>query len=105
MEVERKRLAFKSIGVVAGIDGKGQVHGLTVVDGAILGEHFITFLGKIRKAHPKAGTITLFIDNLAMHHMKAVKRFAEEKDINLLFNAIYSSEYNPVERLWLFAKR
>ena len=81
------------------------MHGLTVVDGAITGDSFMTFLGKIRKAHPKTGTITLFVDNLRLHHMKSVQRYAEENDINLLFNAIYSSEYNPVEILWLFAKR
>ena len=37
--------------------------------------------------------------------MKSVKKHAEENDINIVFNAVYSSEYNPVERLWLFAKR
>ena len=40
-----------------------------------------------------------------MHYMKVVKNYAEENDINLCFNAVYASPYNPVERLWLFAKR
>ena len=103
--MDQKRLAFKAIAAVAGIDAEGKVHGLTVADKSIKHETFITFMHKLRKAHEGKGTITLFVDNLNMHYMKVVKQHAEMNDINLCFNAIYASEYNPVERLWLFAKR
>ena len=103
--VEKKRLAFKAIAAVAGIDIHGKVHGLCVHDKAIVTDHFLEFLGKLRRAHADKGTVHVFLDNLRLHKTHAVKRYAEENDINLVFNGSYSSEYNPVERLWLFAKR
>ena len=33
--IEKKRLAFRAVAVVAGIDMEGNVHGLTVTDGSI----------------------------------------------------------------------
>ena len=36
--------------------------------------------------------------------MKSVKAEAEALGITLLYNAIYSSELNPVEYLWKLAK-
>ena len=35
MVVEKKRLAFKAIGAIAGVDVEGKIHGTIVLDGAV----------------------------------------------------------------------
>ena len=67
-------------------------------------EHFMNFLKKIRQVHNDR-KIYLLVDNLSVHRTKNVKAKADELDIELIFNPIYSSEYNPIERLWLLSKR
>jgi len=47
----------------------------------------------------------VFLDNLKLHHAQHIKAFARSLNLHLIFNASYSSEYNPIERLWAFAKR
>lgn len=71
--VEKQRLAFKAIAVVAGIDFEGKVYGLYVRDHSVTGEDFKIFLRKLRCQfmHPKE-TIYLLLDNLGVHHMKDV---------------------------------
>ena len=49
--MDQKRLAFKAIAAVAGIDVEGKVHGLTVAEKSIKHEAFITFMHKLRKAY------------------------------------------------------
>jgi len=47
----------------------------------------------------------MFLDNLRLHHGIAVKEWADKEGLRLLFNAPYSSPYNPIEWLWAFSKR
>jgi transposase len=44
------------------------------------------------------------LDNLRLHHSKVVIERCRKYNIEIIFNAPYSSEYNPVERLWCYAK-
>ena len=46
----------------------------------------------------------MLIDNLSLHHSYVVKDWAAEAGLRLLYNAPYSSPYNPIEWLWAFAK-
>ena len=48
--------------------------------------------------------VFIFLDNLRLHHMKAVKAEARRRNQEFIFNASYSSEFNPIERLWALAK-
>lgn len=66
-------------------------------------EKFITFLQELRDKRPES-PLYIFLDNLPLHHSIKVKEFCEAKGIVLLFNAIYSSEFNCVERLWKMSK-
>ena len=47
----------------------------------------------------------VFLDNLRLHHTQQIKAFAHSHNVRLVFNASYSSEYNPIERLWALSKR
>ena len=47
----------------------------------------------------------IFLDNLPAHHNKEVKETAEKLGLELIYNASYYSEVNPIERLWCYSKR
>ena len=71
--------------------------------GSIKTPDFIDFLALLK---PKKSAKTfVFVDNLRAHHAKDTKAYCKEANIQLVFNAAYSSELNPIERLWLFSKR
>lgn len=82
----------------------GNLIALHVNDFSIDTDKFLEFLDQIRKK-VSAGSITLVVDNLAMHYTRRVHNFADETGISLLFNVTYSSENNPIEILWAFSKR
>ena len=103
--MEKKRLAFKCIAAIAGCDWEGNTHGLHVVDGVIDKYAFNIFLDKIREQFKKDVTVYVFIDCLNMHYFAEVVNHANANNIKLIYNGTHSSEYMPVERLWLFAKR
>ena len=44
------------------------------------------------------------IDNAPWHKTKKVKDYCKENNITLLFLPPYSPEFNPIERVWSFAK-
>lgn len=46
----------------------------------------------------------VFLDNLRVHYSKPVKEYCGRANIELVYNSAYSSEYNPIERLWAIAK-
>lgn len=50
-------------------------------------------------------TIYIFLDNLRVHYSLRVRQYCSDNKIELVFNAAYSSEYNPIERLWALSKR
>lgn len=43
---------------------------------------------------------TLLLDNARIHHYKKVKKFANENNITLLYNAPYSPLFNPIELIF-----
>ena len=47
----------------------------------------------------------LMLDNLSFHRSKEVLAYCAEHGLTPLYNAIYSSEVNAIERLWAIAKR
>lgn len=47
----------------------------------------------------------VFLDNLRLHHSRDFVEYAKQIRMDLIFNASYSSEVNPIERLWAFSKR
>jgi len=45
------------------------------------------------------------LDNLKLHYNKTFTTTCATNNHHLIYNAIYSSELNPIERLWALAKR
>ena len=48
--------------------------------------------------------LALFVDNLSCHRSADVRATAYELDIRLIFNAIYSPEFNPIEMVFAIVK-
>jgi len=70
-------------------------------DGAMM----TVFLGEVRKDHPKATTIHIFLDNAKYNHSKLVNAEAKRLGIQLKFLPPYSPNLNLIERLWKFMKK
>ena len=102
--IPRKKLSFKAIAVAAAIDMDGAVVGLEVVDDSIDSISYCRFLQKVADSQQGEPCIML-VDNLKVHRTDAVVKKANELSITLLYNGIYSSEYNPIERLWAWTKQ
>lgn len=49
--------------------------------------------------------IYLALDNLRVHYTAEVTEYASTHNIRLIYLPPYSSEFNPIELLWAFAKR
>ncbi len=99
-----RQLNFKAIAAVGAIDQQGILKALYTCDSSVNVDRFIEFLKLITPAEGKK-PYTVFLDNLRVHHSKRVKDYCSKNRIELLFNASYSSEVNPIERLWSLSKR
>ena len=104
MIVEKKKLGFKAIAVAACTDMDGRVVALRTVDKSIDKFDFVKFLDDVRD-YTRHRWCTLFVDNLGVHYTDLVKARAKTNRIHLLYNGTYSSEFNPIERLWAWSKR
>ena len=48
--------------------------------------------------------LALFVDNLSCHRSPDVRASANELDIRLIYNAIYSPEFNAIEMVFSMVK-
>ncbi|RDH40457.1 MAG: IS630 family transposase [Candidatus Aquirickettsiella gammari] len=58
------------------------------------------FLVALRRRHPEKCKIHVIWDNAGYHHDKRIKAFAKGLAIELHYLPPYSSNLNPIERLW-----
>jgi transposase len=105
MVILKPKIGFKAIAVVGAIDLKGKVRTICTYDYSINVEKFIQFLQELRIMKDASIKIYIFLDNLRVHYSLKVREYCRENMIELVFNAAYSSEYNPIERLWALSKR
>ena len=97
----KRKAGFDAVAVLSAINVAGKVVDVKTQPKYIDGDTFISFI-KGLATQPKP--CYLFLDNLTMHHSIVVRDAAIKYGINLIFNASYSSDLNPVEHLWLLAK-
>jgi len=98
------KLSFDAIAALAGVDNNGKLIDYVVCKGAITIETFNQFVEKLG-VYYRGKKVYLFLDNLRLHHSKLVATKCALHNIEIVFNASYSSEYNPVEVLWLLSKQ
>lgn len=87
----------------AAIDLDGNVVAKRTYDNSVNTGKFLEYLAVLRR-NCKKGKLYLVLDNLPVHHSKAVRDYCACVDIELVFAPPYSSEYMSVERLWRLSK-
>ena len=101
--VTKRKLSFKAIAVAAAINMDGVVVALHTVDMSINTGSYCDFLDKVAQ-YTRGRKCVMMVDNLSVHRTDPTKAKAAQHNIELVFNGSYSSWYNPIERLWAWAK-
>lgn len=101
--ISKKKLSFKAIAVAAAVDVDGKLVAYLIKDKSIDKFAFVDFLKEVSK-HTKYRKCSMLVDNLGVHYTDLVKQEAKERKIELIYNGTYSSEFNPIERLWAWSK-
>jgi transposase len=70
-----------------------------VVEGAMDGPAFVTYLKRVLAPTLRAGDIVL-MDNLSVHKGESVRRVIETRQAHLEFLPPYSPDRNPIEQCW-----
>ena len=71
----------------------------TTYKGGTTAERFKDYLKDVLMPTLCDGDIVV-MDNMRTHHAKEVKKVIEELKINVIFLPPYSSDYNPIEKMW-----
>ena len=100
----KKKIGFKAIAVAAAINRQGEVVAYHIQDHSIDTQAFMEFLRRMKEYIGRKKAV-LLLDNLGVHRTKDATKLAKTLGIELVFNGTYSSEYNPIERLWAWAKK
>jgi len=100
----KKKTSFKAVAVLGAISVEGELVAYVLREGSIQLDDLKKMANKIKSKY-KRRRVVMFLDNLPLHHTKAFKEHTSAYKQQLVFNAGYSSELNPIERLWALAKR
>lgn len=97
----QKTVGFRAVALIAAIDLEGRVEEFDLHHSSVRQEQFIAFLERLKRKDERT---YIFLDNLTVHRTNKVKVYAQENNIELIFNSPYSSPYNPIERLFAYCK-
>ena len=100
--IERNKVAFEAIAAVGVIDAAGNVVACEARQKSYDSASYLKFLKKFKRA--AITPCELVVDNASFHRSAEVLDYCRRVGITVIFNGIYSSQYMPIERLWLFAK-
>jgi transposase len=95
--INMKHLRYKKrCTLICAINNREVIHykAITGTSNAITFKEFLNELKEV------AQTRNFLLDNARIHKSRIVKEYAEENNINLIFNVPYSPEYNPIERVF-----
>ena len=102
--IDRSHINIKCTAVIAAISKqKGLIH-WKQFEKSVNVEKFLQFLKELL-AKFKKKDVTLFMDNLKVHHSKLVKNFCEKKGAKIIFNCAYFCDGNPIETIFSKVKR
>ena len=77
--IEKAKLGFTAIAVVAAINLKGEVVSYLIKDKTICRDDFVEFLDKLR-VHMKRRKTYIMLDNLRLHYTEAVESTARRNN-------------------------
>ncbi len=100
--VMRNKVSFPAIAAIAVIDVNGNIVACETRQKSYNTDSYVKFLKIFRSK--TFGKVKLVVDNLGVHRSKLALEYCKLRHIEVIFNSIYSSEYMPIERVWLHAK-
>ena len=71
----------------------------TTYSGGTTGDRFVEYLEKVLIPTLHEGDIVI-MDNMRSHHVKKVAEVLQKAKIQLLYLPPYSSDFNPIEKMW-----
>jgi transposase len=89
---------WKTTTLIAALDPRG-MRCATVVDGAVNGDVFVSFIRHVLLPQLKPGDIVV-MDNLSSHKRAEVGRMIEHAGAELLYLPPYSPDLNPIEMVF-----
>jgi transposase len=94
---------WKTTSLIAAL-GVGGVRCATVVDGAINGDVFESFVERVLVHELRPGDVVI-LDNLSSHKGERARRLIEARGARLEFLPAYSPDLNPIEMVFSKIKR
>ena len=73
-----------------------------LVKGSIKSDDYINFIIELNQENPD---YSFLIDNASIHKSKKAKLIYMEKKINIIYNAPYQSEFNPIEMVFSLLRK
>jgi len=92
------------VAVVAASDFEGNIFAIHIEPKYISAQDFKVFMRKLRD-HERGRHTKVLLDNLNIHRRKDVLKLASRYNQEFIFNASYSSEFNPIEIAWSWTKQ
>ena len=83
---------------------KHKILNYTIVEKGIRTDKFIQFMTKLRISDKKNKNI-YFMDNASVHTTIKFKKLINELNLNIIYNAPYHSEFNPIEYVFSLLRK
>ena len=98
ISVDQKQIYQGYLATIASCSSEKGIEAIIFFNKAIDHQDFINYLKKLTKRNKVP--IALFMDKLAVHRHKDVKRVYEALDIKPIFIVVFSPEFNPIESVF-----
>ena len=97
-------MGTKPIALVAAVSRENGIESANLFERSVNSQKFIQFLEDLVQGY-QPEQLVVFMDNLTVHHSKLVQQFMKDRNIGVLFNVLYSPEYNPIELVFNLIKQ
>jgi len=97
-KIENPKITNKRHTILMASNNKKILH-YTVCDGGIKTDSFIKFIGELKEKIKNENSYYL-MDNAVVHKTKKFNNYVLENKLNIVYNAPYHSETNPIENVF-----
>ena len=103
MRFDRNHLHKKTLATIAGISAERGIEIIRTHDFSINVDKFKQYLIGLRETN-RSIKLAVFMDRLNVHRSAKIRELAHQLGIKLVFNASYSPDLNPIERVFALTK-
>ena len=102
--VDRNQYHKMTLATIGAISAEKGVELAMTFDHSVNVQKFHEFLVTLRNLN-KRRRLAVFLDRLNVHRSPKIVKLAKTIGVELVFNAAYSPDYNPIERVFSLVKR